>query len=176
MKDWDTYFVEMAELVSTKSKDPSTKVGAVIVGPGNEIVSTGFNGFPRGVREHEIKLVDPFQGIMVLDKERLDKERWEKRPEKYQWVEHAERNAIFNAARYGIKTEGCRMYLNWLPIPCSDCTRAIIQAGIVEIIGPTRPFTGKGEGAHYHCGEIEQTMLNESGVTIREVTVSGISV
>jgi len=54
--NWDRYFIEMAMLVAKKSKDPSTKVGCVLVGPENQVISTGFNGFPRGVREHALGL------------------------------------------------------------------------------------------------------------------------
>ncbi len=75
---WDELFILQATLIAQKSKDPSTKVGCVIVNDDNVILSTGFNGFPRGIEEDW-------------------KDRW-KRPEKYHWVEHAERNAIFNAA------------------------------------------------------------------------------
>ena len=121
--DWTTYFLNIADVVRSKSKDPSTQVGAVIVGPNNQIVSTGFNGFPRGIREG-------------------DRKRWEK-PLKYKYVEHAERNAIYNAARHGIALEGCRMYLiGFGPpnVPCTDCARAVIQSGIISVYGrPSKP-------------------------------------
>ena len=97
---WDEMFILQAALIAQKSKDPSTKVGCVIVGDDNAILSMGFNGFPRGVDEH-------------------NSARW-KRPEKYNWVEHAERNAIYNAARHGINLFGARAYLNWEPKPCAE--------------------------------------------------------
>lgn len=146
---WDKYFIEMAMLVSGKSKDPSTKVGCIIVGPDREIRSTGFNGFPRGVNER-------------------NDARWE-RPAKYKWVEHAERNAVYNAARTGASLKGCTAYLNWEPIPCADCSRAFAQAGIVEIVGPDIPFAGVGTGTHYHLDECVTTMLAEAGVKMRIV-------
>lgn len=146
---WDRFFIEMAMHVATKSKDPSTKVGCVIVGPDNEVRSIGFNGFPRGVDE-------------------LPTERWE-RPGKYKWVEHAERNAVYNAARSGARLDGCRAYLNWEPIPCADCSRSFIQSGVIEVIGPNIPFAGKGTGTHYHLDECVTTMLEESGVKTRIV-------
>jgi len=122
MMNWNEYFMALARLVATKSKDESVKVGVVIVGPDHEIRSTGYNGFCRGVNEHKA-------------------ERWE-RPIKYKWVEHAERNAIYNAARMGTPTNGCIMYTG--SPPCADCSRAIIQAGIKEIIIPTNnPFSGR---------------------------------
>lgn len=143
---WDELFILQAALIAQKSKDPSTKVGCVIVGGDNAILSMGFNGFPRGVNEN-------------------DSSRW-KRPEKYHWIEHAERNAIFNAARNGINVSGARAYLNWEPKPCADCTRALIQSGIKEIIGPNRAFPGKGAGKFYSIDHSEE-MLYEAGVIIR---------
>jgi dCMP deaminase len=113
LMEWDQYFIEMATLVSKKSKDRSTKVGCVIVGPNHEVRTTGYNGFCRGINDD-------------ID-ERHD------RPEKYFWVEHAERNAIYNAARNGIPLEGCTAYVSNL-LPCADCTRGMIQSGIKRIM------------------------------------------
>lgn len=142
-KNWDQYFLEMTELVASKSKDPSTKVGAVIVGEDNEIRSTGFNGFPRGVNEDL-------------------PERWE-RPIKYKFVEHAERNAIYNAARIGTSLKGATMYLNFEPCPCSDCTKAVIQSGIKKIIGKMVKFSGKG--THWEEDmKVSTVMLEEAGI------------
>jgi dCMP deaminase len=113
-KSWDSYFFRMAELVASKSKDRSTKVGAVIVGPDNEVRSTGFNGLPRGCND--------------------DIEDRHERPGKYLWAEHAERNSVYAAAMTGVPLKGCRIYVTaW---PCADCTRAIIQSGIKEVIAP----------------------------------------
>lgn len=110
---WDNYFMALARLVATKSKDRSTQVGCVIVGPNNEVRSTGYNGFPRGVDDEIVAR--------------------HHRPAKYLWTEHAERNAIYNAARHGTALEGCRIYLPWMP--CMDCGRAIVQSGITEVCG-----------------------------------------
>lgn len=110
---WNDYFFDLCEVVSSKSKDPSTKVGAVIVNSGNSIVSTGYNGFPIGVDD----------GIGS---------RYE-RPEKYTWTCHAEENAIAFAARNGISTKGATLYCNRLPC-CARCTRLAIQAGIRRIV------------------------------------------
>lgn len=144
---WDEYFIKIARVVAEKSKDNSTQVGAVIVSPNHEILSTGFNGFPRGIDE-------------------LDDERWE-RPQKYDWVEHAERNAIYNAARNGVQTNGATLYLNWRPIPCINCAKAIIQAGIKEIVGPDVPFGGKGEQWNDEM-TFAKRMLLEAGVELIE--------
>ena len=110
--NWDEYFYEMANLVATKSKDTSTQIGAVIVGPDNEIRSTGYNSFPKGLND--------------------DLEERQERPEKYYWIEHAERNALYNAAKIGVSTKDCTMYLN-CGIPCCDCARGIINSGIKKI-------------------------------------------
>jgi dCMP deaminase len=112
MMDWDSYFTSMAELVASKSKDRSTKVGCVIVGPSNEVRSTGYNGFCRGIDD-------------ALEARHC-------RPEKYLWTEHAERNAIYNAARNGIRLEDCTLYST--VFPCSDCARGIIQSGIKRVV------------------------------------------
>jgi dCMP deaminase len=148
---WDELFILQAALISQKSKDPSTKVGCVIVNDDNVILSTGFNGFPRGIDEVQ------------------NTSRW-KRPEKYHWVEHAERNAIFNAARVGVSLNGAKAYLNWEPKPCSDCTRAIIQAGIKEVIGPDRIWKGVGAGKHYSI-DYAVDMLREAGVKVTYIDV-----
>jgi len=111
--NWKDYFRKLVHVIKLKSKDKNTQIGAIIVGTDNEIVSTGYNSFPRG----------------ICDK-RDDRQD---RPEKYYWFEHGERNAIYNAARIGVSTKGCTMYLS-CDIPCCDCTRGIINAGISHII------------------------------------------
>lgn len=108
--DWTEYFFEICKTVALKSKDKSTKTGCVIVGEDHEILSTGFNGFPRGVHETPER---------------------EERPEKYIWTEHAERNAIYNAARKGIPLNNSTLYIQW--VPCVDCARAMIQSGIKKV-------------------------------------------
>ncbi len=106
--DWDRYFFAIAEVVKTKSKDPHTKFGCVIVDEDHSIRTTGYNSLPRGINDNVSKRYV--------------------RPEKYLWFEHAERNAIYNAARIGVSLKGSTLYL---PVPpCVDCGRAIIQSGI----------------------------------------------
>ena len=142
--NWTDYFYNIAQQVKEKSKDERTKVGAVIVGKDKEIVSTGYNSFPRGIVDNR-------------------PERQE-RPEKYYWFEHAERNAIYNAARIGVSTKGCTMYLS-CGIPCSDCARGIINAGI------TRIFCERGDitkGKHWEENyDRSWTMLEEAGIDIQ---------
>jgi len=109
---WNYRFMELAELVATWSKDPSTKTGAVVVGPDKEIRATGYNGLVRGVNDDVA--------------ERME------RPTKYDFFEHAERNAIFNACLTGTQLKGCTIFCTLTP--CTDCARAIIQAGIKEVV------------------------------------------
>jgi len=152
--NWNEYFIRMAELVAEKSKDPSTKVGVVVVGPDNEILSTGFNGFPRGVYERL-----PY--------------RWE-RPLKYLFVEHAERNAVHNAARIGVSLKGATMYFNFEPCPCNECAKAIIQSGIKRLVGYNRKFPGKGHQWEESL-DVARTMLEEAGVEMVEIDESAHS-
>lgn len=100
-----------AYLISSKSKDTRTKIGAVLVRD-KRVISEGYNGMPMGVCD-------------------CKPERFE-RPEKYFWFEHAERNSVYTCARYGIPTQGTVMFTQG--VPCADCTRAVIQAGVVEVV------------------------------------------
>jgi len=111
---WDEYFMGVALLASQRSKDPSTQVGACIVDGDKRIISTGYNGFPQGCSD------DAFPW-----------NRDEKQGEtKYQFVVHAELNAILNAS--GKKLAGSVLYVGLFP--CNECAKAIIQSGIKEII------------------------------------------
>lgn len=121
--NWINMFFEMCEVVSKKSKDPSTKVGCVITGSNNSVISTGFNGFPIGVED---SLVD-------LSNDKINKSKRYERPEKYSWTAHAEENAIAFAARNGVSTNGATLYVNRM-MPCTRCTRLIIQSGIKKIV------------------------------------------
>lgn len=109
---WNYRFLELAELISSWSKDPSTKTGAVVVGPDKEIRATGYNGLVRGACD-DIP-------------ERME------RPTKYDFFEHAERNAVFNACLSGTSLRGCTIFCTLTP--CTDCARAIIQSGIKEVV------------------------------------------
>jgi dCMP deaminase len=141
---WPEYFRQIAEVVKTKSKDINTQIGAVIVGKDNEIVSTGYNSFPRGINDEVI-------------------ERQE-RPEKYYWMEHAERNAIINAARIGVSTKGTTMYLT-CGMPCCDCTRAIINAGISKVYMYSNGTGAQGKIWDDHALR-SRVMFEEAGVEI----------
>jgi dCMP deaminase len=134
--------MDICDVVAKKSKDTSTKVGCVIVGPDNEVRGVGFNGMPRGVDD--------------------DVDARHERPVKYMWFEHAERNAIYNCARAGTATNGCRLYVNSLP-PCADCARAIIQAGIVEVVLASLDYPDRWAES---C-QTALMMLSEAGLVVR---------
>lgn len=139
---WDTRWMDMAKLVATWSKDRSRTCGAIIVDNRNVLVSIGWNGFPRGISD--------------------DVDERHERPAKYKWTEHAERNAIFNAAANGHPTKGCTMYLPWYP--CADCARAIIQSGIVSIVCAEPDWLDHIWAADF---KVVQEMLGESSVRVR---------
>lgn len=142
---WSEYFRQIAHTVKLKSKDNNTQIGAVIVGQDKEIVSTGYNSFPRGIDD------------TVLERQNS--------PEKYYWFEHAERNAIYNAARIGVSTKNCTMYLT-CGIPCADCARGIINAGITQIVcEPFPAFNAKGSLWEEHAKR-SLIMFEEAGVSI----------
>lgn len=110
--DWDVWFLQLAEHASKRSKDPSTKCGAVLADSKNRIIGFGYNGFPRGIADTEERLND--------------------RKQKYPRVVHAELNAILNARG---DTEGTTLY-TWPISSCPDCAKVIIQAGIIRVVFP----------------------------------------
>lgn len=146
VEDWDQHYMTEAYNKAMKSKDDSTKLGAVIVGPDNEPVSNGYNNFPRNLDDNV-------------------KERYE-RPLKYKYMEHAERNAIYNAARHGVALKGTRLYVPQRP--CSDCARGIIQSGIVEVIYHKEWPGNSTDAPWFDDQEIGLEMFQECGVSIRE--------
>lgn len=132
-----TYFMGFAQHAALRSKD-STKVGAVLVGRADEVMLTGYNGPPRGVQDTP----DRFE-----------------RPRKYLFASHAEQNIIAFAARRGICTEGCTLYVTHHP--CSACARSIIQAGITRVVfGPGMTAMPTDEVA------AAADMFCEAGVTV----------
>lgn len=131
----------MAYLVAMKSKDESTHCGSVIVDDMNHIVSTGYNSFVRGINDN-------------VPERQL-------RPAKYMWFEHGERNAVYSAAYRGISTKGCKIYVTG--IPCADCARAIVQAGIKEVIIQERKEFGK---EWEESCKVTLEMFEEAGVKL----------
>jgi dCMP deaminase len=146
---WDELFMRDVYHIARKSKDPRSKIGAVLVyWEKKDPFSRGYNDFPRKV------------------KDRLP-HRWE-RPEKYFWVKHAEENAILNCARTGRATEGATMFTQG--IPCSNCSGDIIQADIVEIVVHSQWQYWEKEFNWAKWGESckrSEEMLAEAGVKIR---------
>lgn len=151
---WDRHFLQLCVDTARMSKDPSTKVGSVIVGPDREIRSTGFNGFPRGVRDTESRLND--------------------RDLKNRIVVHGEMNAVLAAARVGIPLKGCTLYLAatnatgsiWGGPPCTRCTVEIIQSGIIEIVS----WPIKDVPSRWHDDiAMARQIIDEVGITYREV-------
>lgn len=111
---WDEYFMGMAVLSALRSKDPNTKVGAVIVSPDNKVISIGYNGMPR-----------------QLDEDQLSWNKGEGLDSKYLYVCHAEFNAILNT-QVGGTLKGATLYVTLFP--CNECTKAVIQTGIKEVV------------------------------------------
>ncbi len=146
MTDWNARFLDLATLVSTWSKDQSTKVGACIVGPNREIRSVGYNGMCRGVDD--------------------DVAERHERPLKYKWTEHAERNAIYNAVSHGTSVSGCVIYITHPP--CCDCTRGIIQSGIRQAYW----YQASDEMWNRWAEDfrISRVMFREAGVRFSEVS------
>lgn len=141
MSHWHFKFIDLAKHIAEWSKDINRKNGAVIVDTDNNVLSLGYNGFPRGCDDSV-------------------KERYEQ-PTKYLYTEHAERNAIYHAARNGVIIKNAKMYMTMFC--CADCARAIIQSGITEIIAPEPDLTHAKWGEHFKSA-IE--MLKEANVRI----------
>lgn len=136
------YFGLVRHMADTFSKDPHTKVGCLLLAPDSlQILSLGYNGFPRGVNEK-------------------DEKRWE-RPEKYYYVEHSERNCLYNACRSGVNTNGSIAVVTLYP--CSDCCRALIQSGIKTVITIAPDFSNERWGEDFKRSEL---MFAEAGVRV----------
>lgn len=143
MSDWDHRFLDMAALVSTWSKDPSTKVGAVIT-RGKFVVSLGFNGHPAGVEDSAARLQD--------------------RETKYRTIIHAELNAILSARQ---PLDGCTLYV--VPfMPCSSCGAVIVQAGIKRVV--TLESNNERWAESF---EITRTIFAEAGIELVILPAAG---
>ena len=141
--DWDQYFMSMAYLVAMKSKDPSTKVGTVIVDDDHEVLATGYNNFPRGFDDSP--------------------ERYQNKELKLRTIVHAETNACMSAARKGMSLKGGRAYVTWCP--CEKCALALIQSGVKEVIThKENPVPASWNDATTFA----KGLLSEAGVVYRE--------
>lgn len=112
MANWDKRFIDLAHNIADWSKDRKKKVGALIVDEDRRIISTGYNGMAKGIND--------------------DVEERHEKPLKLSYFVHAEANAIYAAAKSGIRTKGCAMYATFHP--CSECAKAIIQSGITHVV------------------------------------------
>lgn len=143
---WDEYFMGVALLSARRSKDPNTQVGACIVNEKNKIVGAGYNGLPIGCDDDDFP--------------------WEKQggflETKYPFVCHAELNAILN--NIGMDLKGCKIYTALFP--CNECTKAIIQAGIREVIYLSDKYAGTD------IFTASRIMLDKAGVTCRKVNAT----
>jgi dCMP deaminase len=138
---WDLRYLDLAKNVSEWSKDPSSKVGAVIVNQNNQVVSVGYNGFPKGVKD--------------------EPERYNDRETKLKFVCHAERNAMDNAP---VDLTGCTIYSTFFP--CNECCKSIITRGIKHIV--TNVVERNSPKIKDFNMEITRQMCREAGVTIFE--------
>ena len=143
---WDEYFMGVALLAAQRSKDPSTQVGACIVDNSNTILSTGYNGFPKGCSDDEYP--------------------WNRNEEhgetKYNFVVHAELNSILNAT--GRSLVGARIYVALFP--CHECAKAIIQSGIREIVYLSDKYHDTPSM------QASRRMLESAGVKFRQIKPS----
>jgi dCMP deaminase len=147
---WDEYFMGVALLSGKRSKDPGTQVGACIVNNQNKIVGAGYNGLPAGCNDEDFP--------------------WEKQGEflntKYPYVCHAELNAILN--NIGMDLSGCRIYTALFP--CNECSKAIIQSGIKEVIYLSDKYNGTD------ISLASKRMLDTAGISCRKVEVNRKSI
>ena len=143
---WDEYFIKFCEDIKLRSKDVSTQIGVVIVGEDKQVVSTGYNSFPRGIDDNV-------------------PERQE-RPEKYMWFSHAETNAIINCALNGVSSKNSTMYMS-CGVPCADCARNIINAGVKEIVCRKDHGVMNNPEKWDEISKRSKQMFKESGVSVR---------
>lgn len=141
MNKWQRRFFDLARLIATWSKDPSSQVGAVIVDDKKRIVSVGFNGLPMGVEDTA--------------------ERLNTRELKYELIVHAEANAILTAPK---SVSGCTIYV-YPYLPCSRCAGAIIQSGIKRVVVEDRPIPDRW----LENFTLAKTILTEAGVEVQIV-------
>jgi dCMP deaminase len=113
MNKWTRRYLDIAKEVAKWSKDPSRQIGAIAVGDKGQILSQGYNGFPRGVKDTD--------------------DRYNNREDKYKYVVHGEMNCIYNACNSGVSLNGATLYVTGLPV-CSECAKGIIQVGIKKVV------------------------------------------
>jgi len=144
---WDLRYLSLAEEVSSWSKDPSTKIGAIAVGSKGQVLSQGYNGFPRGI-EDTIS-------------------HYEDRETKYKYVVHAEMNVIYNATYNGVSLDGSTLYVTGLPV-CSDCAKGVIQVGIKRVVMKEQEIPLKWvKSWKVTAGMFDQAMIDWEFINVR---------
>lgn len=139
MSKWDVRYLNLAKEVSTWSKDPSSKIGAVAVGSKGQVLSQGYNGFPRGIFDGGARLKD--------------------RELKYKYIVHAEQNLIYNATYNGVSLDGATLYVTGLPV-CSECAKGVIQVGIKRVVMPEQDIKENWKESWNYS----KVFFNEAGV------------
>jgi len=142
---WHHRYISLAREVSSWSKDPSSRIGAVAVSPGGRILATGYNGFPRGIDD--------------------DPDRYINRETKYALVVHAEMNCIYNATYNGVSLDGASMYVWGLPM-CSECAKGVIQVGISKVYWNANGIIGERWN---ESSNLATQVLEEAGVEVIQV-------
>ena len=137
---WKGRYLKLAREIAGWSKDPSTKIGCVIIGSKGQVLAQGYNGFPRGIQDTP--------------------ERYADRPTKYKYVVHAEMNAIYNASYSGVSLDGSVLFVHGLPV-CSECAKGIIQVGIKNIVMPWQEIPATWQDSW----NLTQQMFKEAGIT-----------
>lgn len=146
---WDIRFLKLAKQVSTWSKDPSKKIGAIAVDD-RSVIAQGYNGFPRGIEDYS--------------------ERYENRDLKYKFVVHAEMNVIYNATYNGVSLDDATLYVWGLPV-CSDCAKGVIQTGIKRVVMPNQDIPD-----HWaESWKLTKEMFEEANVEWEFIDVSDTS-
>jgi dCMP deaminase len=139
---WDNRYLELARHISEWSKDPSTKIGAVAIGEHGQVLSQGYNGFPRGISDDDFRLTV--------------------REVKYKYIVHAEMNAIYNASFNGISLAGSTMYVHGLPC-CSECAKGLIQVGVKRVVMRAMTIPEKWQ----ESWKLSKSMFEEAEVEIK---------
>ena len=144
-ESWNQYFMGLAKNAASRSKDRSTKVGAIAVGRDKEVITICYNGMPRGVDDNvEARHVRPY---------------------KYLFMAHGEENIVSTAARLGVSLMGCTIYVKCLPEPlppCATCARMMINAGVAKVVYEKAEVPERWKES---C-EAALEMLNEAGVKV----------
>ena len=142
-ESWDERYLTIARDISLWSKDPSTKVGAIIVGSKGQILSQGFNGFPRKIQDLEERLVD--------------------REKKLKYTVHAEMNCIYNASFTGTSLDDSTLYVYGLPV-CAECAKGVTQVGVSNVV---MSYPKNIRDVWKKSFEFTKDMFNEAGIRFR---------